>query len=131
MFIPRSESRTNVSLGCHPGQDCPPGPKSPPSLHRVLSNSSGFGDAQTHNVGMVVPIADFVVSLGSDGQVLNRGTMSDSTPGTLCLLGIVIFIVGELQFLFYDQKQASDPDVLYDRWYRGQHLYESSALRQA
>lgn len=27
---------------------------------------------------MVVPIADFVVSLGSDGQILSQGTMSDA-----------------------------------------------------
>ncbi|EIM80365.1 uncharacterized protein STEHIDRAFT_162782 [Stereum hirsutum FP-91666 SS1] len=32
----------------------------------------------THNVSMVVPIADFVVSLGSDGQILSQGTMSDA-----------------------------------------------------
>ena len=31
---------------------------------------------QTHNVAMTSPIADFVVSLGSDGRVLTQGTMS-------------------------------------------------------
>jgi ABC-type transport system involved in cytochrome bd biosynthesis fused ATPase/permease subunit len=31
---------------------------------------------QTHNVAMTSPIADFVVSLGSDGRILSQGTMS-------------------------------------------------------
>lgn len=31
---------------------------------------------QTHNVAMTGPIADFVVSLGSDGRILTQGTMS-------------------------------------------------------
>ena len=31
---------------------------------------------QTHNVAMTSPIADFVVSLGSDGRVLSQGTLS-------------------------------------------------------
>lgn len=32
--------------------------------------------SQTHNVAMTSPIADFVVSLGSDGRILSQGTMS-------------------------------------------------------
>ena len=34
------------------------------------------GSSQTHNVIMTSPIADFVVSLGSDGRVLSQGTLS-------------------------------------------------------
>lgn len=34
------------------------------------------GPLQTHNVAMTSPIADFVVSLGSDGRVLSQGTLS-------------------------------------------------------
>lgn len=32
----------------------------------------------THNVNMVAPIANFVVSLGSDGQILSQGTISEA-----------------------------------------------------
>ena len=32
--------------------------------------------SQTHNVAMTSPIADFVVSLGSDGRIISQGTMS-------------------------------------------------------
>ncbi|KAG5650158.1 hypothetical protein H0H81_000505, partial [Sphagnurus paluster] len=32
----------------------------------------------THNVGLVAPISDFVVSLGSNGQILSQGTISDA-----------------------------------------------------
>ncbi|EIM80350.1 P-loop containing nucleoside triphosphate hydrolase protein [Stereum hirsutum FP-91666 SS1] len=32
----------------------------------------------THNVSITAPIAEFVVSLGSDGQILSQGTMSDA-----------------------------------------------------
>ena len=31
---------------------------------------------QTHNVAMASPIADFVVSLGTDGRVVSQGTLS-------------------------------------------------------
>lgn len=34
--------------------------------------------SQTHNVSLTAPIADFVVSLGSDGQILSQGTMSEA-----------------------------------------------------
>lgn len=33
---------------------------------------------QTHNVAMVSPIADFVVSLGTDGTVSSQGSVSDA-----------------------------------------------------
>ena len=33
---------------------------------------------QTHNVAMTSPIADFVVSLGSDGRIICQGTMSNA-----------------------------------------------------
>ncbi|GLB42122.1 putative P-loop containing nucleoside triphosphate hydrolase protein [Lyophyllum shimeji] len=32
----------------------------------------------THNVSLAAPIAEFVVSLGSDGQILSQGTISDA-----------------------------------------------------
>ncbi|KAF8068839.1 P-loop containing nucleoside triphosphate hydrolase protein [Lyophyllum atratum] len=32
----------------------------------------------THNVSMAAPISEFVVSLGSDGQILSQGTISDA-----------------------------------------------------
>ncbi|KAG6849488.1 hypothetical protein H0H93_008015 [Arthromyces matolae] len=32
----------------------------------------------THNVNMVAPIADFVVSLGSDGRILSQGSIADA-----------------------------------------------------
>ncbi|KDR82057.1 hypothetical protein GALMADRAFT_240518 [Galerina marginata CBS 339.88] len=32
----------------------------------------------THNVSMAAPISDFVVSLGSDGQILSQGTISEA-----------------------------------------------------
>lgn len=57
-------------------QDCPSGRKSP-SLH-IHMPAQSLSIVQTHNVNMVVPIADFVVSLGSDGQILSQGTMSDA-----------------------------------------------------
>ena len=34
--------------------------------------------SQTHNVGMASPLADFVVSLGSNGQVVSEGSVSDA-----------------------------------------------------
>ena len=34
------------------------------------------GSLQTHNVAITSSIADFVVSLGSDGRVLTQGTLS-------------------------------------------------------
>ncbi|KAF7964551.1 hypothetical protein HWV62_5794, partial [Athelia sp. TMB] len=33
---------------------------------------------QTHNIAMVSPIADFVVSLGTDGRVLSQGSVSEA-----------------------------------------------------
>lgn len=39
---------------------------------------TSFVFIQTHNVSITAPIADFVVSLGSDGQILSQGTMSDA-----------------------------------------------------
>lgn len=35
-----------------------------------------IGGLQTHNVAMASPIADFVVSLGTDGRVTSQGTLS-------------------------------------------------------
>ena len=35
-----------------------------------------IGGLQTHNVAMASPIADFVVSLGTDGRVVSQGTLS-------------------------------------------------------
>ena len=35
-----------------------------------------IGGLQTHNVAMASPIADFVVSLGTDGRVASQGTLS-------------------------------------------------------
>jgi ABC-type methionine transport system ATPase subunit len=32
---------------------------------------------QTHNVAMASPLADYVVSLGQDGQIASRGSVSD------------------------------------------------------
>jgi hypothetical protein len=32
--------------------------------------------SKTHNIAMTSPIADFVVSLGSDGRVVSQGTIS-------------------------------------------------------
>jgi hypothetical protein len=34
---------------------------------------------QTHNVALVRPIADFVITLGSDGRVRSQGTMAEIT----------------------------------------------------
>jgi hypothetical protein len=33
---------------------------------------------QTHNVAMASPLADYVVSLGRDGRIASRGTVSDA-----------------------------------------------------
>ena len=37
-----------------------------------------IGLKQTHNVPMVAPIADFVISLGLDGRIASQGTVSDA-----------------------------------------------------
>ena len=34
--------------------------------------------SQTHNVAMAGPIADFVVSLGTDGRVMSQGSVADA-----------------------------------------------------
>ena len=33
---------------------------------------------QTHNVAMAIPLADYVVSLGQDGRIASRGSVSDA-----------------------------------------------------
>ena len=33
---------------------------------------------QTHNIALVGPLADFVVSLGSDGRISSQGSVSDA-----------------------------------------------------
>lgn len=40
---------------------------------------------QTHNVAMTGPIADFVVSLGTDGRILSQGTMSKALAANKAL----------------------------------------------
>lgn len=44
------------------------------------------GSLQTHNVAMTGPIADFVVSLGSDGRILSQGTMSKALATSKTLI---------------------------------------------
>ena len=39
---------------------------------------SSFQMSQTHNVAMAGPLADYVVSLGQDGRIACRGTVSDA-----------------------------------------------------
>ncbi|KAF8956143.1 P-loop containing nucleoside triphosphate hydrolase protein [Flammula alnicola] len=39
----------------------------------------------THNVSMAAPISEFVVSLGSDGQIISQGTISDALAKNLKL----------------------------------------------
>ena len=34
--------------------------------------------SQTHNVAMALPLADFVVSLGTDGHIVTQGTVLDA-----------------------------------------------------
>ena len=43
------------------------------------------GLSQTHNVAIASPIADFVVSLGSDCRILSQGTMSKALASSKAL----------------------------------------------
>ena len=41
---------------------------------------------QTHNIALVGPVADFVVSLGHDGRILDQGTFTEVLKSNKALL---------------------------------------------
>jgi hypothetical protein len=43
-----------------------------------LASKGYISEPQTHNVTLAAPVADYVISLGSDGRVLSQGSMSEA-----------------------------------------------------
>ncbi|EIN13416.1 P-loop containing nucleoside triphosphate hydrolase protein [Punctularia strigosozonata HHB-11173 SS5] len=69
----------------------------------------------THNVAMASPIADFVVSLGSDGRILSQGTVSDALAKDKALKAEVVEEAKALEKVEDEVDPEEDLDVAVEK----------------
>ncbi|KAL6299635.1 multidrug resistance-associated ABC transporter [Sparassis latifolia] len=65
----------------------------------------------THNVSMARPIADFVVSLGTDGRILSQGSLSKALEANKKLSAEVVEEIEEIEKAEHEVDQPPNPDI--------------------